>query len=249
MIKNSFIFLDKIGHKREKQIWNEGINDWEEFKENKEIKSISFLRKPFYDRQIERAENALKNENILYLKNIFPSSEQWRLYNTFREDAVFLDIETTGFYGNITVIGLYDGENTKTLVRGFNLDKDLLKNELKNYKLILTFNGASFDLPVVKKYFGNIIPEIPHIDLRFVCSKIGLKGGLKVIEKILNIKRPEEIENIAGDDAVMLWEMYKATGNRKYLDSLILYNEQDIVNLKQIADYSTKELWKKVKNQ
>ena len=129
-----------------------------------------------------------------------------------------------------------------------NLDKDVLKKELQKHKLIVTFNGLSFDIPVLKRYFGNIIPDIPHIDLRHVCSKIGLKGGLKTIEEIMGIKRPALLRNYNGDDAVMLWDMYHATGKRKYLNLLVEYNEEDIINLKPIADFAIKELWKKIKN-
>ena len=55
----------------------------------------------------------------------------WRLYEFFKEDAVFLDIETTGLSKNsydITVFGLYDGINTKIMIKGINLDYGALKN-------------------------------------------------------------------------------------------------------------------------
>ena len=56
-----------------------------------------------------------------------------------------------------------------------------LSQELKKYKLIVTFNGSVFDLPLLKRHFSDIIPDIPHIDLRFLCAKLGLKGSLKDI--------------------------------------------------------------------
>ncbi len=247
MIRNSFIFLDKIGSKREKQIWNQGIDGWDDFL-NKNILGISRYRKPFYDRQILKARENLYNDNSLYFTKVLPLSEYWRLYNYFKEDAVFLDIETCSYYGMVTVVGLFDGIETKTMIRGINLDKDVLKKEFQKYKLIITFNGLSYDVPVLNKYFGNIIPEIPHIDLRHVCSKIGLKGGLKVIEEIIGIKRPALLRNYNGDDAAMLWDMYFATGKEKYLNLLVEYNEEDIINLKPIAEHAIKELWKKIKN-
>ena len=36
--------------------------------------------------------------------------------------------------------------------------------------------------------------------------------------------------------------MYRATGNDYYLNLLIEYNEEDIINLKTIADYCVKKL-------
>jgi len=247
MIRNSFIFLDKVGPTKEKNIWNQGIHSWDDFID-RSISGISTYRKPYYNRQILKAKENLYKDNASYFTKVLPTSNHWRLYNYFKEDAVFLDIETSSYYGNVTVVGLYDGVETKTMVRGINLDKSVLKKELQKYKLIVTFNGLSFDVPVLKRYFGEIIPNIPHVDLRHVCAKIGLKGGLKVIEGIMGIKRPDQLKNYHGDDAVMLWDMYRSTGKKKYLNLLVQYNEEDIVNLKPIAEHSVKELWKRTKN-
>ena len=125
------------------------------------------------------------------------------------------------------------------------MNKEILKRELSKYKLIVTFNGASFDLPVIRKYFGqDSLPDIPHIDLRGVCSKIGLKGGLKSIEKQIGIARPDDLVHVYGSDAAYLWRKYQATGEKKYLDILIRYNEEDIMNLKPLAEHAVNQLWK-----
>ena len=39
--------------------------------------------------------------------------------------------------------------------------------------------------------------------------------------------------------------MYKGGGDKYYLDLLVEYNEEDIVNLRQLADYAFSELKKK----
>lgn len=121
-----------------------------------------------------------------------PKSEYWRLYDFFKEDAVFLDIETTGLdpkNNDITLIGLFDGINTKTMVKGINFDLKGLKNELSKYKLIVTFNGSSFDIPFISKLYPNLLPNIPNFDLKSITNKLNLTGGLKEIEKKLGIKR------------------------------------------------------------
>ncbi len=247
MLQQSFIFLDKIGLASEQRLWEQGIGDWNQFLDTKSVRSLSPLRKGFYDRQLTKAKHALAAEDTGFFSQSFPLSQTWRLYNEFRDDAVFLDIETSGYYGDITVIGLYDGHDTKTMVRGHNLDKILLRKILEQYKLLVTFNGASFDLPVIKRYFGNIIPNIPHIDLRHVCAKVGLTGGLKQIEKTMGIKRPDELDGVSGEDAVYLWQNYKATGKREYLELLVQYNEEDIINLLPIADKVINKLWTKTR--
>ncbi len=246
MIRESFIFLDRIGLRSEKNIWSQGIEDWQSFIGAGRIRGIG-RRKAFYDRQIRRFERELYSSRMSCLKRSLPSSEAWRLYDFFREEAVFLDIETAHYYGGITLIGLFDGYDTKMMVKGINLDKQALKRELERYKIIVTFNGSSFDLPVIERYFQGIVPEIPHIDLMHVCSRIGLKGGLKSIEKELGIKRLPELKHVTGEDAAELWRAFRATGDEYYLDLLIKYNEEDIVNLKPIAEHAVMELWKRTR--
>ncbi len=163
-----------------------------------------------------------------------------------KDDAVYLDIETDGYYGSITVVGLCDDKQTMTFVRGINLDRKLLQDQLSKYKMIVTFNGASFDLPVIKRYF-NITNNLPHVDLRFVCQKAGLTGGLKQIERDLDIKRAEEVQTMSGFDAVNLWHQFRQTGNREFLDKIIKYNEEDVINLPILAQKVIPPLWEKIR--
>jgi len=180
-----------------------------------------------------------------------PQSEMWRLYDFFKEDAVFLDIETTGLsklHDDITVFGLYDGLNTKIMINGINMNYNALKKELQKYKLIVTFNGAAFDLPFIEKRYPNLLPEIPNFDVKSLTDKLGLKGGLKNIERELGIKRKEIIEDFSGGDALTLWRMYKATRDDYYLNLLVEYNEYDIVNLKLVAEKCIKIMKEEVLN-
>ena len=112
--------------------------------------------------------------------------------------------------------------------------------------MIVTFNGSSFDLPVINRYYPNTIPQIAHMDLRHVLAKVGYTGGLKSIEKQLGIKRAEVVRDVNGSDAVYFWNMYKATGQERYLELLVKYNEEDVVNLKPLADFAVEELGKRV---
>ncbi len=246
MLSQSFVLLPKVGQTMERRIWQHAP-DWERFQQRKSIPGISAKRKGYFDRFLYQARAAEQSQNIGFFNDFLPRQQHWRLYPWLKDEAVFLDIETSNYYGNITVIGLYDGKETKTLVRGFNLSKESLRRAIQPYSLIITFNGASFDLPVINRYFGNILPSIPHIDLRHVCSKIGLVGGLKIIEKQLDIHRSQETQFMDGEDAVSLWDAYTHTGNERYLDLLVKYNEEDIVNLKPLAEYAIPRLWSQVR--
>ncbi len=245
MLRNSFIFLDRVSHTREALIWQQNIREWNDFLAAASVKGFSPAAKERANAEIAAFKQAFLEDNLSFLAETMPPQEHWRLYDEYKSEAVFLDIETAQEYGGITVVGLFDGEQTKTFVRGINLDKKILLQELRKYKMIITYNGSSFDLPVITKYF-QINPNIPHIDLRGVCSRVGLVGGLKSIEKQLSIKRPESIKHVTGHDAAALWRCWKATGDRDFLDMLVTYNEEDIINLKPIAEVAIKRLWNKI---
>ena len=102
---------------------------------------------------------------------------------------------------------------------------------------MITFNGAAFDLPKLKKQL-NLQLTIPHIDLKPVCLKLNLNGGLKEIEHILNLKRPSHLYG----SPIELWKAFHASGDREYLQLLLDYNREDCENLQRIMDYCYKKL-------
>jgi uncharacterized protein YprB with RNaseH-like and TPR domain len=141
-----------------------------------------------------------------------------------------VDIETDGGYyaSSVTVIGLYDGLSAKTYVKGDNLAD--FAEDVSRYALLVTFNGATFDLPLLRRAFPGVNWDHLHIDLRFALAALGYKGGLKHIEKQVGIERPYEIHGLGGDDAIVLWEQYRR-GSQEALELLVEYNKADIVNL------------------
>ncbi len=255
MITQTFTFLDGIARKTELQLWQSGITDWNKFLDKQRIFNISTKSKIYYDYELKNAKKALLDNDASYFAQKFPSTDTWRLFDYFRDEAVYLDIEATGFgnEGYITVVGLFDGNDTKTMVKDINLDIKRLAEMLLKYKLIITFNGSSFDLPMLaKKYpvLQNVFAQIPHIDLRHLCAEVGLVGGLKKIERELNIKRENFwVERIHGGDAAQLWRMWQGSKDEYYLQLLIEYNEEDIVNLKRIMEHCYKEMKSKIMNQ
>jgi uncharacterized protein len=246
MIKQSFIFLPKIKSNKEKSIWEQGIKDWDSFVIAERVKGISPRLKLEYNKLVLDAKKELYKNNSTYFLDKLPTTETWRLYDYFKDEAVFLDIETsssTTIGSYLTVIGLFDGINTKTMIRDVNLNIAELKKELVKYKLLITFNGSTFDLPYLNKRYPGLLPEIPHIDVRHLCSKAGLKGGLKDIEKQLSITRPNIIvKRMYGGDPFKLWRMFKGSGDEYYLKLLVEYNEEDVINLKKITEHSIRIL-------
>jgi uncharacterized protein YprB with RNaseH-like and TPR domain len=237
MIEHSFVFLERISHTTEKRIWQQGVRCWDDFANAKSIQGFSQQRKHYYSRRLAEAGKHLAALDSSYFAARFPKSEIWRMYDRFRQDCLFLDIETTGYYGDITVLGVSDGNDFKALVKGHNLDKDAVKSAFAGKKMIVSFNGLSFDVPVIRRYFGGVVPDIPHLDLRFPLARLGYTGGLKNIEKELGVNRSQDVDGIDGSDAVLLWRKYIRQNDRDALKLLISYNEEDVMNLRPLADF------------
>lgn len=69
-----------------------------------------------------------------------------------------------------------------------------------------------------------------HTDLMYDCWRQNLKGGLKVVERLLGIKR--RLTGVDGYIAVHLWYDYVNNNNKEALQTLLAYNEEDVVNLR-----------------
>jgi len=206
---------------------------------NKE-RLLSRLRDSFVR---ETLEASIKNrDNIRFFRDRLPVAALWRVYEDFKKSAVYLDIETSGYYqgiDEITVIGMYDGQTVRSFVQGINLDEFELA--IAPYELIITFNGSQFDLPFIRRQFPNIALPPAHIDLRFFLRKLGYRGGLKTIEKSIGLFRNAAIAGMDGYDAVLLWNAYQS-GDESALERLILYNTADIVDLEPLMERGYREM-------
>jgi uncharacterized protein YprB with RNaseH-like and TPR domain len=123
------------------------------------------------------------------------------------------------------------------------LTKERLEEELFESKLLVSFNGKRFDAPFLEKNF-NMNIETPHIDLMYPAKRIGLSGGLKKIEKQLQIQR--ELEDIDGREAVRLWKKYEKNGDENALEKLVKYNQYDAVNLQELTEIIVNKLEEEV---
>ncbi len=235
MLRNTYIHIPGIGASTELQIWKSGIKDWEDFLNNHGLLSVPKTKKKLLFSGIEESIDQLSDGNHIFFANRLKPRDHWRAYRHFKEKTAFFDIETTGLlpqFDEITMVGIYDGKETKTFIKGINLDE--VPSELAKYKQLVTFNGARFDLPFIEREFPGFFNHL-HVDLLYPLRRFGYGGGLKKIERALGIKRCEETEEITGFDAVRLWCRYER-GDEEALDILIKYNQEDIVNLEKIIE-------------
>lgn len=135
----------------------------------------------------------------------------------------------------ITVIGLYDGIDMKSFIKGFNLED--FAEEVAKYPLLVTYAGGSFDLPHLRHAFPGVRLDQLHLDLSPTLRRLGYKGGLKRVEKVLGVSRSDGVQGLDGWDAVRLWREWE-DGSRAALDTLVEYNRADVVNLKQLAEFA-----------
>ena len=90
-------------------------------------------------------------------------------------------------------------------------------------------------MPFLRAHFPHARLDQAHIDLRFVLASLGYRGGLKVVESRLGLRRDPAIQGVDGFEAVRLWHRYRR-GDRNALEKLILYNLTDVANLVELAE-------------
>lgn len=241
MLRNTFVHIPRVSRDFEKRLWANNILDWDCFLDNIDA-SINASKRNFITEHLMKSMQALERQDFDYFLENLPTNQHWRLYRELKHKCCYLDIETTGLsrhYDDVTVIGLYDGEQSKIFVKGDDLEK--FGEEIAKYKMIITYNGKCFDVPFLKAKFPEVEFNKFHIDLRFVMREIGYSGGLKYIERAVGIKRDGELQDIDGFEAVRLWYKY-LKGDDNALNLLIKYNKADIENLKVLMEFAFEKL-------
>lgn len=141
----------------------------------------------------------------------------------------YLDIETS-FQAEVTVVGLMRSDLGLVQLVGEGVTREGIADLFRGLDTVCTFNGESFDLPVLRRKFGiGLIERMHSVDLSIECRRVGRRGGLKRIEMGLSI--PRGSRGISGYDAMLLWERWER-GERAALDILLDYNRDDVINLR-----------------
>ena len=184
-------------------------------------------------------------------KTILPLS----LSSIFNSDEYcIIDIETTGLsskYNQIILIGiLYNINNTVTIKQFFaenpKEEIHILKefaHIYKNFSYVITYNGASFDLPFLQERFSHNNLEwnftnIRHIDilqcLRKQKEKLPLENlKLKTVERFIGINRKD---TISGKDSVLLYKEYVKHPSPSLEKTILLHNYEDIYYLNNLLN-------------
>ncbi len=232
MLKNTFIHIPGIGLKTEECLWDSGLLDWDGFGKPVEI-NLPHKKLESIERYLRGSREHFETGDPNYFEILLPSNQRWRMFPEFRNSTAYLDIETTGLEtwgAEITTISLYDGNSVSWYVKDRNLDDFI--HDIQKYKVIVTYNGKSFDIPFIEGHFGTSLTQA-HIDLRYILASLGYRGGLKGCEKQLGIDRGD-LDNVDGYFAVLLWYDFLQNRNQKALETLLAYNIEDTVNLETL---------------
>ncbi len=220
-------------------LWHRGIETWTDF-----ICHEGIIFSPARDRYIQQELilSSASYKDISFFERRLLPKDMWRLFEAFRNRTAYVDIETSGGYqglDEVTVIGLYDGKQVHSFVNGVNLDD--FEVAIADYDLMVTFNGASFDIPIIRRWFRTISLPPAHIDLCRLLRRLGHRGGLKKIEKAFGLSRDSDIDGMDGYEAVALWKAHQ-WGDPDALDILLRYNRADIVNLEPLMQWGYREM-------
>jgi uncharacterized protein YprB with RNaseH-like and TPR domain len=242
VLRRTFQHVPTIGPQTEARLWRAGVTDWHDCLSRLEELPFGPSRKRLLLTFLERSIRAYEGGDAELFARWLPGRELWRLFGAFRQHVAFLDIETTGLgprNDDITVIGLYDGNRARVFVRGLNLDE--FAEAIASYRLVVTYNGAQFDLPFIRRALPEAGLPRAHLDLRFPLARLGYKGGLKGIERQLGIERDAGIAEMNGYDAVLLWQAHRR-GEKGALSRLIRYNLADVIDLEYLATFVYNEM-------
>jgi uncharacterized protein YprB with RNaseH-like and TPR domain/predicted nuclease with RNAse H fold len=245
MLEYTFQHLSGFGLTKERELWKRRIYTWSDY-EAFQSRQLHF---DFDDAlsMLTESRRKLEASDVDYFAKRLPPNLHFLIPHSFPEETVFIDIETTGlsiYYDTVTIVGWSKLNGYSVLVQGDAQSEQEFRKCVEEAKCVVTFNGAMFDLPFIRKFFPGIkIPEC-HIDLRFFGKRAGYRGGQKKIEKELQMLRPAEITDIDGQQATLLWFQYKE-GDVDALKKLITYNSYDIDGMKWLFEKLTEEIIKK----
>jgi hypothetical protein len=240
MITNSFVIFPGVRHSVEERIWEAGVTDW--------FSAPAFsLEQWIAEPDLDAGRLALETRDARHFNDALLGSDRWRLYQDFIDETAFLDIETTGLSPGesvVTMVGVLDRSGFTAYTRGENLEE--LPEAISKHKLIVTFNGASFDLPFLRHEFqmsgrDDLFDHAAHLDLRYAMKKAGYTGGLKRIEQALGVGRESALSKLSGRDAITLWRMADE-GEKGAMETLIRYNAEDVASLPDLASIAYDEL-------
>jgi uncharacterized protein len=247
MLTETFCHVPGYGPVKEKKLWASGTATWWDAMDHRHAligaadgplhKTIHECLKEYHEGFWELTASMLDRND--HWRGLCLSNPEG-LVHPLRWLA--LDIETTGLdpvNGQVTAIGLC-GHATGFAPVALVADHDNWASELPRLMadsdVLITFNGRSFDVPFMARSMQHMALIFPpfHVDLCIILRKLGVRGGLKRIQKRLGFRRDAGLEEVSGMTAIRLWaEHQKGTPGAR--ETLVRYCLEDVVVLFDLA--------------
>ena len=165
-------------------------------------------------------------------------------------DALFLDTETTGLSRGVGTLAFLAGvgfvsergfEVQQYLMRDYDEEPFVLREVLKRLSsrsVLVTFNGAAFDMPLLlnrlvmnRMYWPDIMPL--HIDLLHVARRVYKlrlqRCSLTALEN--EVFGMERVDDLPGSLVPERYFRYLATRDEALLTDILEHNRQDVVSM------------------
>jgi uncharacterized protein YprB with RNaseH-like and TPR domain len=241
MLESTFQLARGVGPAAERRLWRAGVARWRDLGAAAPP-VVSARTAPRLAAAVDAAAGALGRGDAGQLARLLPAGERWRLLGAFADEAVYLDIETgDDVWGRegVSAIGVLDRDGPRLLLAGRDLER--FPALARRWRLLVTFNGSSFDVPILRRAFPEWTPPAAHVDLRHALARLGHEGGLKSIEDALDgdlaLGRPPHLRGVDGWAACGLFRRGR-DGDRRALRLFAEYNLYDVVNLRTLAAYA-----------
>ncbi|MCW5877224.1 MAG: ribonuclease H-like domain-containing protein [Anaerolineales bacterium] len=177
------------------------------------------------------------------------------------ERFVFLDTESTGVWGSGTLaflvgIGRFtEGgfQQTQFFLREPIEERamlDAVNRTISNEDALVTFNGKSFDIPLLRaRYLTNSSPhpfgQLPHVDLLHLARRLWREllpsralGDLEA--SLLGVQRGEE--EVPGWMVPQIYIDYLRSGDARPLAGVLYHNSMDVLSLAALLEHLANKL-------
>jgi len=165
------------------------------------------------------------------------------------EDLLFLDLETTGLGASpLFLIGTLSWEDSGLLVRQFfardyaeeRAALECFLERAANHKLLVTFNGKSFDVPYLRmRAAANGVPcrlDHAHLDLLHASRRIWKDrfGDCRLQTLEYHVCGRRRHGDIPGAEIGEAYHAYVRTGDARKMAAVVNHNRQDLLTLAEI---------------
>lgn len=194
------------------------------------------------------------NTSMKEIAKTFPNNLKYDLNKLGNpEKILFFDIETTGLSpknSNLYLIGCIHIGDEITFKQWFaqSLGDEVLLLQsfysyVKDFDILIHFNGDSFDLPYIREcssqyYLFNPLDKMHSVDIykmiRYLKKPLNLQHmNQKSIEEYLGLKRKDIY---TGGDLIDFYFSYLKSRDTKILDLLLLHNEEDLLGMLKVMN-------------